>query len=213
MSEEHPRVRASGRFVEADEGSTPLLIALGHLVLGAAALEKSLHLELSRVHVERARSAEDPESYGLEEELAAVERSTSSQARKALRELGLPSDLDARILDAVRRRNALLHRLMEDAELVKAVATGEGMDAVVERVNRLALDCGELAVELEEFARGKLEAVLGKSEAELFEVVKARDPGTIEDPRERRQVEAIQALGDLELSTLRDLIDDDPTGE
>jgi hypothetical protein len=196
---DEPRPRTTGYFVEPDERSTPLLIALGHLVWGAAGLEKTLQLELARLHFERAVSAENPESYGLEKELAGLERLTGGQVRIKLSAFGLPADLDARISDAIDRRNALVHRPMEDVELVRAITSGEGMDVVVERVQRLALDCGELAVELELFARGKLEAMLGKSGAEVLEIVQSLDPSQIEDPRSRVQVEAVQAAGDLEL--------------
>lgn len=192
------RPRARGSFIACDEPSTSLLIALGHLVVGAAGLEKTLQLELARVHYERANTAADPASYGLEKRLTAVERLTGGQARHALRELGLPANLDARIRHAVDRRNALLHRPMEDVQLIKAVTTGVGVEAVADRVNRLALDCGELAVELEAFARRKVEATSGKSRAEIFEMVRGLDPQMIEDPHMRQQVEAVQAAGALD---------------
>jgi hypothetical protein len=68
----------------------------------------------------------------------------------------------------------------------------------VEWVERLALDCGELAVEFHLFSVGKLESMTGKSPRQMIDVVHAIDPTTIEDPRMRRQVEAIRELGDLD---------------
>jgi hypothetical protein len=92
----------------------------------------------------------------------------------------------------------MVHHLIEDPEVVKAMG-GDGMDVVVERIDQVALDCAALTVELQTVAVAKLEAILGKSQAELAEILKSFDPETTADPRERRQLEAIQALGDIEL--------------
>jgi hypothetical protein len=100
----------------------------------------------------------------------------------------------------VNRRNALLHRPMEDVELVRAMSRNVGIDLVVERVNRLSADCGELAVELEAFARPKIEGLLGRSRAEMLTQLRGLDPSTITDPSMRAQLEAIQAAGDLDWS-------------
>jgi class 3 adenylate cyclase len=164
-------------------------------VWGAAVLEKTLHLELARVHYERAEASGDPAGYGLDDILVATEQLTGGQARSQLEVLGLPADLNARIRDAIERRNAILHRPLEDADLARAVGTGEGIEAVVERIERLALDCGELGVELERFAGDKLAAMLGLSREQMAQMVTTLDPATIPDERMRAQVEAVQASG------------------
>ena len=171
------------------------MVALGRLVWGAALLEKTLHLELVRVHYERAQASGDPASYGLGAILTATEQLTGGQARSQLEALGLPADLNARIRDAIDRRNAALHRPMEDADLTRAVGTGEGMEAVVERIERLALDCGELGVELERFAGDKLTAMLGMSREQIAQRMATLDPATIPDERMRAQLEAVIASG------------------
>jgi hypothetical protein len=193
--EEQRRPRASGWFEPADETVAPLMVAFGRLVWGAAVLEKTLHLELARVHYERAEASGDPAGYRLSDILVATEQLTGGQARSQLEVLGLPADLNTRIRDAIGRRNALLHRPLEDADLAKAVGTGEGIEAVVERIERLALDCGELGVELERFAGDKLAAVLGISREQMAQMVATLDPATIPDERMRAQVEAAQASG------------------
>ena len=66
------------------------------------------------------------------------------------------------------------------------------------RIERLALDCGELALELEMFAIPKLLEMTGTSPAELIDLIKGIDPGTITDPGERKQLEAVQAFASLE---------------
>ncbi len=193
--EEQRRPRAWGWFEPADETVAPLLVALGRLVWGAAALEKMLHLELARVHYERAEASGDPAGYRLRDILVATEQLTGGQARSQLEVLGLPANLNARIRDAIGRRNALLHRPFEDADLARAVGTGEGIEAVVERIERLALDCGELGVELERFAGDKLAAVLGISRKQMAQMVATLDPATIPDEQMRAQIEAVQASG------------------
>jgi hypothetical protein len=178
MSEES-RPRVTGYFVEPDEYGAPLLLAIGRAVWGVAALEKTLQLELALILCERAAASSDAQSDSFAKRLSRVEDLTAGQARHELRLLGLPTDLDERIDGAAKRRNQLVHHIVEDPQLVRAIATGEGMDAEVKRVERLALDCGELAVELHDFAVAKLEGIL-------------------EDPRERAQVEAAQAAADLD---------------
>ena len=179
----------------------PLLLAIGGAVVAVAGLEKALQLELVRIYFERAVAAADAPPGELAKEIARVERLTAGEARHELRKLGLPADLDRRIDDVVTRRNQLVHRILEDPELVRAVASGEGIDAAVQRIEQLALDCGELAVELHRFAGGKLEARLGRSQQELLVLVQSLDPATITDPRDRRQLEAIIAMGAVDFSS------------
>jgi hypothetical protein len=189
------RTRVTAYFDESDNGELmPLFVAVGRAVLAAAGLEQALRLEIVRLLVER-KSATGIAEYP---ELATIEGLTGGQLVRELRALGLDPDLDERFGAAINRRNELVHNLIEDPQVVRAL-NGDGMDAVVKRIEQLALDCAGLLGELHIVATPKLEARLGKSRAELFEIVKARDPATIEDPRERRQIEAIRALGDIEL--------------
>jgi hypothetical protein len=127
---------------------------------------------------------------------------TGGQAREELdRLVGLPTELNARIADAVERRNALLHRPLEDVELVKAVATGEGLAEVIARVTRVAADCAELAVELVCFAGDKLEVLLGKTREEHAGFARGVDASKIADPHTRAQIGALQAVGDFTVPT------------
>lgn len=206
MSGERPRVTAG--LDEPDEGAARLFLAVGRAVLAVAGLEQNLRFEIARLLIERNSAASVAQSAELDKELARIGELTGGQLLRELRRLDLPADLDERLGDAIDRRNEIVHHLIEDPEVIRAMA-GDGMDAVVKRIERLALDCAELAVELCIFAAPKLEARLGKSQAELFEILKTRDPKTIEDPREKRQLEAIQALG-AELPSMGDLLDDGP---
>jgi hypothetical protein len=189
------RPRAKGYFEEPDEAALPLIVALGRLVLGAAVLEKALQLEVVRAHYERAHASKDPGEYGLGKVLMETERLTSGQARSQLDVLGIPEELNERIRSAVARRNALLHRPLEDADLARAIGTGEGLDEVVERIERLALDCGELGVELERFAGNRLTDILGMSRTEIAQLVADLDLSTVDNPQMRAQLEAVKASG------------------
>jgi hypothetical protein len=192
-----PRPRVTGYFVEDPEG-IPLSVAIGRAVVGAGSLEAALRLEAARLlHAQLAAGGADPDST-LPEELSKLDNLTSGGLLQKLRKLGLPEELDKRIADAVDRRNDLVHRTFEEPELARAIG-GEGdIDAVVKRIERLALDCGELAVELEMFAIPKLLEMTGASASALIDLIKAIDPSTITDPRERKQLEAVQAFASLE---------------
>jgi hypothetical protein len=189
------RPQGTGYFEEPTENALPLMVALGQLVLAAAVLEKTLHLELVRLHYERAHASGDPEKYGLEQALVATERLTSGQARAELEALGLPEALNARIRSAVKRRNALLHRPLEDLEFARAIGTGEDIDKVVSRIERLAIDCGELGVEIERYAGDRLTGVIGMHRGQIAELVTEIDVNTVNDQHLRAQLEAIKSSG------------------
>lgn len=192
-----PRPRVAGYFMEDPEG-IPLSVAIGRAVVGAGSLEAALRLEAARLlHAQLAASGVGLDST-LPKELSKLDKLTSGGLLEKLRKLGLLEELDKRIADSVGRRNDLVHRTFEDPELARAIG-GEGdIDAVVKRIERLALDCGELALELEMFAIPKLLEMTGTSPAELIDLIKGIDPGTITDPGERKQLEAVQAFASLE---------------
>jgi hypothetical protein len=91
-----------------------------------------------------------------------------------------------------------VHHLYAEAELVRALNQGgDDLKAVAGRLDRLALDAVELAVELQLFTLPKLESMLGMSMARAIELVSAVDVDVIDDPRGREQVAAVQALGNV----------------
>lgn len=186
----------TGWFVEPDERAVALLLPMGHVVWAAGALEKSLLLELTRLRGER--DGQLP----AEEEISKLERLTAGPLLEHLRKLELPSDLTERIADAIDRRNGLFHRAFEDPDLVRAVAHGERLDAQVKRVEQLAIDCGELAVELQLVATKRLTAMLGIPLEQMVELARSVDVDSIEDARSRRQLEAVRALGDVDIAAV-----------
>jgi hypothetical protein len=196
-----PSVPQWTAYFEPNEEVMPFFLAVGRAVLAVSSLEKMLLLETARLLVERNTDEGVTSIWKLEQQLSRLERLTAGQLLHELRNLDLSPDLDERIGDVIDRRNDLVHHLIEDPQVVKAMG-GEGMDIVVARIERVALDSAALAVELHTVAAAKLEAILGKTQAELAEIVKAVDPGPIEDPRARKQVEAMQALADMETPSL-----------
>ena len=136
---------------EPDERAEPLLRAMGRLVWGAASLEKILLQVIALLRAER--DGQFPSS----KELSRLERAPAGQLLEVLKTLDLPDDLAARIAATIDRRNAIIHRPIEDPEVVQAVVKGENIDVVVTRVEQIALDCGQIAVELQAVTGPRLE--------------------------------------------------------
>ena len=78
---------------------------------------------------------------------------------------------------------------------------GEGVDAAVARVERLALDCAQLAIQLFLGAAPWVEAMMRKSWSDLMDLFRTIDLDTIADPRLRQQIEAIRAMGNFDPPT------------
>ncbi len=200
MPDQHPDITAY--FVEPDEHATPLLLAIGRVVFAAAGLENNLRLDLLRQICEREVSEHGQITERLAAEAQRTEALTGGQLLSELRSLDLSTELDARLGDAIGRRNRLVHQLMEEPELVRAITKKEPVDAALEKLERLALDCAALSLQLQAVALPKLESVLGGSATEFATALASLDPADLDDPRGRRQLEALQALGDVELPTL-----------
>jgi hypothetical protein len=133
------RPRVVGSFVEPDEMTLPLFVAIGRAVVAAAALENALQLEPARLlYVKHAAAGELPSS-SLALELFRFDRLSAGQLLGKLQELGVPADLYERIDAAVSRRNDLVHRTFEDAELVRATSRTESLEPIIERSPRARL--------------------------------------------------------------------------
>ncbi len=192
------RPRIVGSLVDLDDADQPLLLAIGKVVIAAAGLEKAMQVDLVRLLCEQQHDECAPSVSELERQLTRLNKLPGGELLKQLRTLAIPSDLADRIDEAIRRRNLLVHHLFEDAELAKAIIDGDEIGSVVERFERLALDCAELAVELQLFALPRLEAVLGVTRDGMVEMIKAMDPSAIPDGDDREQLKALQALTGLD---------------
>jgi double-stranded uracil-DNA glycosylase len=190
------RPSAAAYLAETDEHGNRFLVMLGRTVLGAAALEFNLRLELARLLIAARAGGEAADDVGLGEQLGELSTLTAGWLRSRLRERGLPPDLDRRIDAAVSRRNRLVHHLFEDPRLVRATAGEEAADEAVAYLEELALDCAGLSLELQSFALPRIEASLGASKEQLLNSVLSADPTQIEGRAEKEQLEAIQKLGE-----------------
>ena len=206
--EERPRV--VGSWVEPDDCARPLLQVIGKVVVAVGGLEKAMQLELARLICEEFQRRGEAGSAALGPKLEVLTKLPGGELLRRLRTFRLPADLAERIDDAIQRRNQLVHHLYEDPELAKAVIDGADLSGVLERLERLAVDSGELAVELQLFAMPRLEALFGATRAQMVEMVKELDPATLDNARDREQLEALQALTNLSgLATALDELGDD----
>jgi hypothetical protein len=177
-----------------DEGADSLMRAIGRLVLGANLLETVLRLLVAQLREERDGQ------YPAEDEFARLEEASAGRLLGLLRGLDIPAGLEGRIGEAIGRRNEVVHHMYEMPEMVAAVASGEGMEAVVAQIEQVALDCGTIAVELFTVAGPALEAKMGKTPAELVELLSGIDLEAVEDARSRRQLESIRAMSGVDLT-------------
>jgi hypothetical protein len=173
-----------------EEQAVPIVLAIGRAVLGAAALEKLLLVDIAQRVVER-----DGFTAELSAELTSLERESAGRLLGRLRELGIPDDLGERIQDVIRRRNRLVHHALEDADLMIAVATGKDVDAVVTRIDQIAVDSQQIGNEVIAVAFPGLEAALGVSLPQLVEIIAALDLDTIEDEALRAQFQSARRFG------------------
>jgi hypothetical protein len=176
-----------------DERFAPLVLAIGRAVLGAAALEKVL-----LVDVVRRRGASEGLSKRLGEDLARLERLPAGPLVGALVELGIPESMSDRIDEVLQRRNWLVHRFVLDPDVLRVFMTGTGVDDLVSRVEQLALDCEQLGNELAPAAFAETEALLGATMPELLAWAKSVDLDQLEDPLLRAQLELIQSMTETE---------------
>jgi hypothetical protein len=153
---EPPDVVAS--FTEPHENAQHILLAIGRTVWGATGLERTLLHAVNCLLAEREGLTPK-----LDQKLSRLEERTAGQLHEELRNFDLPEDLDQRIDDAIKRRNAIMHRMVEEPEMVRAVVTGERIDDAVARVEQVALDCGRIAKELFLAFLPWVEVAIGKS--------------------------------------------------
>jgi hypothetical protein len=171
----------------------PLLLSIGRAVLGAAALEKVLLVEIARRHADRDGFTAD-----LDEALSRLERRPAGALLRELERLDLDDGIAARISELIERRNRLVHGFMEDSDVIEAIERGTTA-SLVERVDRLAIDCQLLLNELTPTAFGGLERIFGVPLERLLDVLLSIDPETVTDERLRAQLAVVHAANVEEL--------------
>jgi uncharacterized protein YutE (UPF0331/DUF86 family) len=183
-----------------DENLAPLAQSIGRAVMGAAALEKVLLVDIVNRMAHREGLREQ-----LELELHELERRSGGKLLEKLKELGLPDDLAARILAAIVRRNRLIHHYMEEPEVMMALMTGAGVEDLVAEVDELAVECQQIINLIAPDALAGLQRALGATIPELIDAIKNLDSQRVENPTLRQQ---LQTLQQLDLSQLQELFED-----
>jgi len=176
----------------------PIAGAITAAVLGAASLEKFLIVAIAQRIANR-----DGVTPALTAELFELEQQTAGRLLGRLRELDIADDVADRIDHVISRRNWLVHHAMEDAELVIAMETGEGLDAVVQRIEQIAVDCQELINEFAVSALQPLLATLNVTLPQAIEMITSADPETVA-PELREQFAAVRSmLGWVDISNVK----------
>jgi hypothetical protein len=177
-----------------DPAISPLLEAIGRAVLGAAALERVLLVDIAQ---RRARN--DGLGDELREQLARLETKPAGTLLATLRRLGMTADLATRTEDVVRRRNRLVHHFLDDPQTLTSLTNSEGVGALVDRVDALAADCQSLINDIAPIAFSGAEQVLGFRLRDFFEVAHGIDIGQVGDPLLRAQLELARSIDPDEL--------------
>ena len=174
----------------------PLLMAVGRAVVGAAALEKVMLVDIAR---RRAMGEGFTDELGTE--LATLERKTAGQLLIRLKQLGLDEPIAERIGKFIARRNEIVHHFMERPDVIKAFMTGDATELVadLEQIAVVSTDCEP---DCAAHVRSRRAAVRRSLES-LVESIQAIDVDTVDDEELRRQVELAQMLTAERLAELR----------
>jgi hypothetical protein len=175
------------------EHAAPLVLAVGRLVLGGAALEKVLLVDIITRDIHHAGTVRDE----LGRELSELEGRSPGKLLERLRDLGIPDELADRILEVIRGRNRVVHHLMEQPGVPLALSTGEGAEGIVAGIDQIAVNCQRVINQLVVVAFPGLEEAFGMTLVQIAEVIGSIDPASIEDPVIRQHVEAAQGIRGL----------------
>jgi hypothetical protein len=181
-----------------DERIAPLLHSIGRTVFTAALLEKLLLADIAQ----RAAGATGI-TRELGAEIAKLERRSAGVLVGRLRELGIAPEVAERLEKVLRQRNDIVHHLLEDPAAVVAIATGTGLQGIVDRIDAVAVECQHVIEQLGPDASAGMNAVLmatvGTSLADLVERAQTLDPGAIGDDELRAVVKYARTLDPDEL--------------
>jgi len=173
-----------------DELFEPLALAIGRLVVGGAVLERTLLIELIWRQVGRD-GADAVFGRGL---IADLERESGGALLRRLVSLEFPEESAEKVREVIRGRNHFVHRLLEDPEFLKAYASREGVDPIVQRVEALTGDLYAVIGELEAGAISGVESMFGLSGPAMLELIKDVDPDAVDDETMREQLVALRGF-------------------
>ena len=170
-----------------DAHVAPIILALGRAVLGAAALEKILLLDIAQRYISDAGFTAE-----LGAELATLESRPAGALLATLRGLGLTHEVAQEVATVIAQRNIAVHHLMEDADVIAAFG-GADVSQVVARLDQLASDCQRLINVIAPPAFDALQAAFGTTTEELVAKLQAVELEEIDDPRLQAQLRAVRA--------------------
>src|SRR5215213_7532311 len=127
-----------------DERFEPLALALGHLVVAAALVERALLSDLVARRVIRDGAAAVFEA-GL---VSDFERKTAGALLRRLRKLGYEAELAARLDAAIEQRNIFIHRLFDDPRFIRSLA-GESVEPMCAEIEELVAEFYGLLAHIE----------------------------------------------------------------
>jgi len=178
--------------VAYDELFEPLALALGHLVLGAAFLEKAMLTDLIQKRVIRD-GAEEVFGQGLVTELA---RLPAGALLMRLRGFGYEEPLAGQIAAVIQERNHFIHHLYEYPDFMRALVRREGVEEIVARIEALVSRFYGVVGEIEPEVTAGMHKMFGLPPAEVLNLIRQIDPSELEGSEARRQLEALQEVPD-----------------
>lgn len=188
-------------YSDYDKLFEPLALALGHLVLSASLLEDALLADL----VQRRVSRDGAQKVFGERLVTRLDRKPAGVLLDHLRELDYEEGLASEVAAAIDGRNHFVHHLFEDPEFVRVLATRDGIDGLVERIEAGTAAIYVVVGKLAPGVTAGAEAMFGRSAPELLRLLREVDPDEIEDDSLRDQL--------LALGTLPDSFFDEPADE
>lgn len=180
-----------------DEFFEPLSLALGHLVFGAAVLEKAMFTDL----IQRRVIRDGPGEVFGSQLVSRLLRKPAGVLLEALRQLGYEEDLADELATVIDSRNHFIHHLYEDPEFIEVFAIRQDVDQIVARVETLVQSIYVAVRKLQPDLSTGMRQIFGRSTPQLLDVLKSLDLEDIHDVELRRQLEAVQGLPDDSVGT------------
>jgi hypothetical protein len=139
----------------------------------------------------------------LESWIEQVERQPAGSLLRRLRQAGMDEQLAETEDGAIAERNWLVHRFMEDPQVVAVMSSdGSGVDRLIARVDGIAATLQEAVNAIGGAVFAALEQLIGLSMPELMAAAAQIDPDTIDDEQMRAFVRAAPTLDPEEMREL-----------
>lgn len=183
-------------LLEPEPEHAKVLMALGRVLIAAGSMEAVVLLEIARLRTEAGES--------LDETVAVVNDLRNKPAGKridALKAAGAEPALIRALRDAVKQRNEVVHHLLTDPLVIAGIAGGD-TQALLRRLDGVALQCGTVIESMAASAFSGMAAILGVEDlGGLVEAAASIDTDEL-PTREREFLQALQNLSPKQLEAL-----------